>query len=338
MLTQRCAVAAAGWALLLSGCSGGAPSTVATPVAVPTSASPTPTPSPAPAVDPLTGTAPQGTARVVVLKVDNGPLARPYQRGLAAAAMVFQELMEGGSTRLLAVYDNGFDGEVGPVRSIRESDPDLLGQFGPVALGFSGGNAGVKAGFRTAVRAGRIFDASYDALPGLYRLGERRADARNFFTTPARLAAALPGATTVRPTGLRFGPRVGGTPAATAAASFSGDSTVRVAADPATGRWSVFQDGRQMADYAPANVIVQSVPVRASRYQDIHGVNTPFTVSTGRGPVSVLRDGMRVDGTWQRANVSGVTRYLDAAGRDLRLKPGPTLVLLLPAGRPLTTG
>ena len=336
MITRRSGASVIGLTLLLVGCSGGAPSTVATPVAVRTSASPTP--APPVAVDPLTGTAPPGAARVVVLKVDNSPLARPYQRGLAAAALVFQELMEGGSTRLLALYDNGFAGEVGPVRSVRESDPDLLGQFGPVALGFSGGNEGVKAGFRTAVRAGQIFDASYDAFPGLYRLGERRADARNFFTTPARLAAAVPGATTVRPSGLRFGPMIGGTPAATAAASFSGDSTVRVAADPTAGRWSVFQDGRQMTDYAPANVIVQSVPVRASRYQDIHGVNTPFTVSTGGGAVSVLRDGKRVDGTWQRANVSGVTRYLDIAGQDLRLKPGPTLVLLLPAGRPLTTG
>ena len=318
-----------------------APRTAARPSTAPVrsrpglSAQPAP---PAPGVDPLTGRSPVGAAPVVALKVDNGPLARRYQRGLAGAAVVYQELIEGSSTRLVAVYDNGYRGEVGQIRSVREGDAELLGQHGSVALGFSGGNTGVKAGFRSSVRRGRIFDASYDRLPRLYRLGEQRADARNFFTTPARLAAAVPGATRVRPTGLRFGPVPGGSPVRSATASFARGTTVRVRYLPADGVWQVFQDGRQMVGYTPTNVVVQQVRVRASRYADVLGSNSPFTVTIGSGPVSVLRGGLRVDGRWQRANVSGVTRYLDARGGDLRLKPGPTLILLVPTGRALTVG
>lgn len=289
-------------------------------------------------VDPLTGLAPAGAAPVVVLKVDNGPLARPYQRGLSGAVVVYQELIEGGSTRFIALYDDGYAGEVGPIRSVRESDAALLGQYGPVALGFSGGNTGVKAGFRAAVLGGRILDASYDRLPGIYRLGEQRADARNFFTSPAKVAAAVPGATRVRPAGLRFWPVASGSPVSTATASFVAGSTVRVHYLPADGVWQVFQDGRLMPGYTPTNIVLQQVQVPPSRYVDVRGSNTPYTVTIGSGPVSVLRGGLRVDGWWQRANVSGVTRYLDGQGRDLRLKPGSTLVLLVPAGRALTVG
>ena len=330
---------------LLAGCGGSGksaqtpntagvtPSPSASPL--PSSAAPT---TPSGGLDPLTGLAPRGASPVVVLKIDNAPLARPYQRGLSQAAIVFEEVVEGGSTRMLAVFDNGFAGEVGPVRSVRESDPELLGQLGPVALGFSGGNSGVTAGFHAVVRAGRIFDASYDAFPGLYRLGERRADARNFFTTPGRLAAALPAATKVRESGLRFGAPVGGSPAASATTSFSAQSTVRVVYSASTGRWTVFQDGRQMSDYAPANIIFQQVQVRASQYSDVHGENTPYTVSVGSGQATVLRDGVRADGMWKRGATGAVTRYVDKTGKDLLLRPGPTLVLLIPAGRPLTVG
>jgi hypothetical protein len=53
-------------------------------------------------------------APVVVVKIDNGVLARRYHRGLEDAAVVYQELVEGGATRFAAVYDRRSADEVGP--------------------------------------------------------------------------------------------------------------------------------------------------------------------------------------------------------------------------------
>lgn len=323
----------------LAACSGGgkpaaSPSATASPTA---SATPSATPTTS-TLDPLTGTSPRSTGTVLGVKVDNALLARPYQAGLGHAAVVYQELVEGGSTRLLAVFESDLagPGEVGPIRSVRESDVELVREYGRMALAFSGGNTGVKAIVHAAVGKGWLVDASYDVAPGAYRLGARRVDARNFFTVPSRLAAARPGGP-VPDVGFRFGPLAPGgvaTPAATAL--FAGTSRVSFRWSAATGTWSIAQDGRLMPGVAPANIIVQRVVERGSRFVDIHGKPTPYTVTTGSGPATVFRDGVRVDATWTRAGY-GATHFT-SGGKDVLLRPGRTWVLLVPTTGSLSFG
>ena len=286
-------------------------------------------------VDPLTGLRPRRTGPVVAIKVDNEGLARPYQRGLDRAAIVYQELMEGGSTRLLAVFDDQSRGEVGPIRSVRESDIDLLREFGQLAVGFSGGNRGVKATFHRAERSGWVLDASYDVLPGAYRIGEHRADANNFFSSPGALAAARPRASAPRDIGLRFAVApLRGPATAAATASYAAGSTVRVVYDGRSHTYAIYQDGRRMQGVAPNNIVVQFVTERTSRYVDVLGNGTPYTVTIGGGRAVVLRDGVRVESRWLRQGF-GRTRFVTTGRREVPLRPGRTWVLLLPAGRPL---
>ena len=327
---------------LLAACGGAEAQPIAKGSPTPSaSSSPTPPPAPKPpAVSPLTGTAPLPTSNVVGIKIDNSPLARPYFRGLDKASLIYQELMEGGSTRFLAIYGAANGAEVGPIRSVREGDIELLRQFGKVALGSSGGNTGVLATLAKAERGGQILDVSFDTVPGPYRKGERRKDAINFYTTPAKIDAAKPSGTRAKDIGLRFAPLPpgAGQPAAKASIRFSEISKVTVQHDAATGTYAVFQDGTRMPGFAPTNVVVQHVKIRMSRYVDVVGNRTPFTETIGDGPVAVLRDGRRLSGTWRRQQVDWGTRFLDDKGRDLPLKPGPTLVLLVPSGQPLTVG
>lgn len=226
----------------------------------------------------------------MVVKVDNGVLARPYHRGLEQAALVYQELVEGGATRFAAVYDRASTAEVGPVRSARVSDFELLRPLGPVALAFSGGNPGTLREFQQEVRAGRALDASYDVTPQIYRLAERRRDARNFFTTPDGVRSARPATVAARDIGLRFGPLgASGAPAARADIRFSKFSLVSVQYDAASGTYRVRQDGQAMPGVRPANVIVQRVQIKATRYKDVLGLPTPYTVTVGSGAATVLR-------------------------------------------------
>ena len=339
MLLQLPAACFAAFALTAA-CSGGGSSHALKPTPTPTpsaTASPTPSPTPAP-VDLLTGLPSPASGPLVAIKVDNAVLARPYQTGLSRAAVVYQELVEGGSTRLLAVFESSLAGlrEVGPIRSVRESDVELVRQFGKIDIGFSGGNTGVKAIVRTAARNGWLIDASYDVRPGAYRLGAQRRDARNFFAVPSALAAH-PGNGAVD-IGLRFGaPAVGGVPLASAVATYAAQSRVTLRYNPAAFTWSVAQDGRLMGGVGPANVVIQRVVERPSGFRDVHGQPTPYTVTAGAGAVTVLRDGQRFTGTWKRAG-HGATHFLGASGKDIPLRPGPTWVLLVPTSGGISFG
>jgi hypothetical protein len=118
---------------------------------------------------------------------------------------------------------------------------------------------------------------------------------------------------------------------------YSPQTRVTVAYSAATGTWSVAQNGSLTPGAAPANVILQRVPVRPSRFTDVRGQATPYTVTTGSGPVTVLRDGKRYTGTWKRTGF-GPTHFVDAAGRDILLRPGPTWVLLVPNSGSISFG
>jgi hypothetical protein len=72
------------------------------------------------------------------VKIDDTATARP-QLGISSADIVYVEQVEGGLTRLLAVFGSTLPAQVGPLRSVRASDTQILAQYGPVGLAFSGG-------------------------------------------------------------------------------------------------------------------------------------------------------------------------------------------------------
>nr|MDQ6911207.1 DUF3048 domain-containing protein [Actinomycetota bacterium] len=73
------------------------------------------------------------------VKIDNVPEAQP-QTGLDSADVVFEEIVEGGLTRLMAVFQSNDADQLGPVRSVRPTDPNLAAAFGGV-FAYSGGSA-----------------------------------------------------------------------------------------------------------------------------------------------------------------------------------------------------
>ncbi|MCW2671064.1 MAG: CchlO [Frankiales bacterium] len=313
-------------------CSGSSGHKVAVKPAAVETPSATPSPKPAPVLaDALTGGSAKG-GPVVAVKIDNAPLARPFQKGIGRASVVYEELVEGGLTRFLAVYEVKASGtaDVGPVRSARESDVGVLRAYDNPPLGFSGANTGVLAIFRSAQRSGWLKDGSYDDFSRAYRLGSQRADARNFFVDLGKLSTLNP-TNKVKDVGFTFSPGTPTTGVATASAvaAFSTVTRVGLTYSAATHTWSITQNGTPMPGVAPANIVVQRVAIQHSRFVDVHGQPTPYTKTTGSGAVTILRDGQRLTGTWKRTSY-GATRYYNAAGKQISLRPGKTWVLLLP--------
>lgn len=276
------------------------------------------------------GTGVPNVGPVLAVKIDNAPDARP-QTGLDAADVVYAEQVEGGLSRLMAVFASTLPDSVGPVRSARESDLELLGQFHEPTLAFSGAQHKLLPLIDDAPLdpepAGRVPDAWYR--------GTGKAAPHNLYLRPRRLMDSAPGDAALT-TGFRFGaaPK-GGTPEASRTVRFpSARFTFTWSAD--RERWLVAMDGTPTVttdgtSVAPATVVIQYVKVRASRYHDFLGNNTPFTESVGSGTAQVLRDGRAFDANWTRPEAADGTRFTSPDGTPMNFAPGQVWVVLAKA-------
>ena len=184
---------------------GGGP---ARPVAV----TPTPSPSPSPShpvqlVSPFTGEPVKSLKRVLAVKIDNIVYARP-QTGLTHADIVYVLPVEGGLSRFLAIFSSDYPRVIGPVRSAREDDLELLRQFGRPAFAYSGATPALLPYIH---RTARIVDLYAGTTSGYYRDLSRVAP-YNLYAHTGQLLAQAPGASRARDIGFRFGPLAVSTP------------------------------------------------------------------------------------------------------------------------------
>ncbi len=136
---------------------------------------------------PLTGIATEQVPQrpALAVKIDNAPAARP-QAGLNSADIIFEEQVEGNITRFVALFHSKQPGVVGPVRSARTSDFDILANLGFPLFANSGANANVLRGIAEAP----VRDAGASRLAGPYRReGSRRAPHNLYVDTDAVWAA-----------------------------------------------------------------------------------------------------------------------------------------------------
>lgn len=343
-------IAAAGLMLAtLVSCGGGdskdsdktsapAPTETAAP---PTTLPETPPPPPAPpAVNPLTGIEGVPAGPVIGVKIDDTANGRP-QIGINAADVVYVEQAEGGLTRLLAVYASQKP-EVGPVRSVRASDPELLGQYGNVAIVASGG-----AGHALeAVANSSLVDAQLGAVPDSYRRSPARFAPYNVLVNLETLSGAVQagGAKDVGFAWAAADPRVAAAPPASRIDTSVGTTGVSFEWDPSINRYVRLIDGvRQAAEsgdpVATPNVLVQLCAVEPDYDDvDVNGSPSSFTHTVGSGPAVLFREGHRIDGTWSRPSLESPTTFVDAGGATLQLAPGGVWVVLATQGAPVASG
>ncbi|GAA1193900.1 DUF3048 domain-containing protein [Prauserella alba] len=266
---------------------------------------------------------------VVVVKIDNVEEARP-QTGLSAADIVYVEPVEGGLTRLAAVYASRLPEVAGPVRSARETDIALVRQFGRPVLVYSGGAPEIEPLLRRAP----ITLVTDKTRPGAYFRGNDRPIPHNLYVRPHR----LPGQNRERapePVTESGAAPAGGTRTDTRTVDFRA-ARYRFTWSPGDGGWRVSFDGaplrtREAGDVTAGTVVVQRVAVREGRQvRDSGGQLSPVAVTVGRGEATILRDGRAFDGTWSRPSGGEKTTYRTGDGRRIPVGEGPVWVLLTP--------
>jgi hypothetical protein len=237
-------------------------------------------------------------------------------------------------TRLAAVFSSVIPERVGPVRSARISDIEILSQFGRVAFAYSG----AQSKLLPVIAAANLQD-----------LGAQRQSPTIYTTDPERIQPyamvlradllmqliqekgfAIDSAKSI---GFTFGslPEGGAVtekvvmnwPAATYSATWSEEDA----------RWLLSHNNA--VNYAdsglvlgPTTLVIQMVSITPSEYKDKVGGVTPFSQTVGSGKAYVLRDGQRFTTTWTRASAEAGTTFTFADGTIMNFDPGQIWIAL----------
>ena len=334
-MISRSLAALLGAALLVGACSSDPEPRADKPTESATSTSPTPTPTPTP-TSLLAGRVGLLDGPVLAVKIDNTAKAHP-QRGLSKADVVYIEQVEGGVTRLVALFSSQLPTKVAPVRSARHTDVDLLRQYGNVALAYSGSNRGVGR----ALHRAPLKLVSNDVSHRGYNRTSSRPAPYNVVGDPAELLKrAGKGVDVPKRVGYEFGELpAGGKPAKSVTARYP-MATVGAVWSKKRSAWLLSMDGKKdMAEeggqLGAATFVIQFATVKGSRFHDVNGVTSPETDTIGRGRALFFRDGQVFQGQWSRPKATAPTTYT-FGGEKAVFAPGTVWVALVGRHHPVS--
>ena len=277
--------------------------------------------------------------RALAVKVDNsGSESRP-QAGLAAADIVYEVLVEAARTRFIAVFHSEIPSRIGPVRSARSSDIDILDDLATPYLASSGANSTVLRELGQAARAGTLVDVGGARMYAPYTRDRSRRAPHNLYFLYENLGGGDPDAPPV-PLFEYGSPNPPGLPDATGVTVTYHKGSGNVVShiwDSISGGWVRIQRGSVhttetdfgIAEVAPANVAVVWMPYGTSAADR----RSPQALSYGSGEALVLISGSVHEAVWERTEGQIGFRFSDAAGNPLSLSPGATWLLLANTSR-----
>lgn len=296
---------------------------------------------PAPiATDPLTGEKVNDNP-LIAAKIDNTRAGRP-QFGVSKADIVYVEQVEGGLTRLLVLFRSDLPDEIGPIRSVRTTDSELLPMYGTPGLAFSGGAGGpLEALARTPV-----VNLSADSAGAAYWRSDLATGSYNLHVNVKKLAET-DGLGKPRSPGFVFAandPRLKAYPivkrlgvtmqASTVGFSYVGGAKYQMMHGENPEGYVDHDGSRVQVD----NVLVQNVQDEPDGTVDSVGAPSYLSHTVGTGTFTLYRDGRAMTGTWKRTALDAPTSYLAKDGKPVMFRPGRTWVLLAPQSAVSTTG
>jgi hypothetical protein len=277
----------------------------------------------------------------IVVKVDNSPEARPHA-GVNQADIVY-ELQVEGITRFMEVFHSQTPDRIGPVRSARSSDINLLSNLNRPLLIWSGGNPGVTNEVLMAQDNGLLVDLVHG---GAANAEFSRDSSRSVGYEHTLFVNALGIRTNFTPEDAGppqavFGRRAAGETLPATAIDFPGITIdfglgVRVdyVWDAERGGWDRFQvdshhgpgDSAFMDEagvqVAPPTVVILNLP-----YENSGG--SPVAQSVGGGSGMVLTEGKALMVNWMRQSADEPWTLIDpTTSQPVALPVGPTWVAL----------
>jgi hypothetical protein len=270
---------------------------------------------------------------ILAVKIDDSVSARP-QIGIDRADIVYIEQVEGGLTRLAAIFSSEIPTLIGPIRSARISDIEILAQYGRVVFAYSG----AQSKLLPVISAANLNDyGAQRQSPTIYTRDESRTSPTNMVLRADLLLEKVRSdgrdIATSRSVGWNFGELpIGGTAITEAKLSWPAAS-YEAKWSKEEGRWLVFNNGianmsASGVQHGPTTFLIQNVEILPSEYGDKFGGVTPYSKTIGSGTGFVLRDGKYFPATWSRPDELSGTTWLAQDGSELPFARGQIWIAL----------
>jgi len=271
---------------------------------------------------------------ILVVKIDDTSLARP-QIGLEEADLVYIEQVEGGLTRLAAIFSSVIPTKIGPVRSARISDIDILSQYGKALFAYSG----AQSAMLTVIANSNLWDyGAQRSSPTIYTRDETRRSPYNMVLR-ADLLLEKAGTTDQRDIaiskslGWNFGEAPTGGVAIESVLVQWPASKYEVTWSNAENRWLLSNGGvpnfsASGKQLGATTFVIQNVKISNSIYRGSDGGYTPLSETLGTGTGYILRDGRSFKANWSRPAAESGTTWTMADGSEIEFAAGSVWVAL----------
>jgi hypothetical protein len=297
-------------------------------------------------VNPLTGLEVENpenlNRRPVFVKVANYPASGRPHAGLSAADIVFEYYIGYGSNRFIALYYGENAEQIGPVRSGRLVDPQLVSMYQGI-LGFQSAYETIYAkivdilGIRAISGTGNVCPAICD-------------DGRNIVTSVFANSEALTELSTQRGVdnhqytldGMSFDPEApaGGVPGLDALILYANSNRGEWRYDERSGKYLRWIEDAESTDLEMIPLVDQNTDeqLEFSNVVVLFAYYTEYTAAmhdidlwgntTGRRAV-VFRDGQAYEVTWAAPSSDQPIQFFDQNGDPFPLKPGNTWMAMM---------
>jgi len=268
---------------------------------------------------------------VVMVKYGNSRPDRPHYN-LNQADLIYVEEVEWGLTRIAAMFNTKFPSVVGPTRSARISDLELLEQFTNPGLAYSGANDVLLK----AIRKSQSISLSPSDRSSFYYRNLSKAAPHNQLLRLSSMMAKETKVGAIKDVGLTFNatPATGGTKTTYFQAAWS---SARVSGLWTGKSWTISFDGSIHRDavnksfLTPKTIVLQYVERKETKYGDKFGGKTPLLKTVGAGRAIVLRNGQSFDGTWSRPTSEAGTIF-SVANSQFAFDVGQVMIVLVDGG------
>ena len=256
---------------------------------------------------PLTGTPLESADEIpnrpaLAVKMPNNPQALP-QTGLNEADVVFEEIINDGITRFAAVFHSQGSDPVGPIRSGRAQDVDILSNLNSPLFAWSGGNPGVTRVINNSTLTSLSYVGGYGN--SYYRRDGRGGAPHNLFSSTDTLWELAPDEFAIPPQIFPY--MLPGEVAEGDTASIIEIELDSILArwdyDAASGRYLRSEYGEPHMSELTGQVWADNVVVMLVEYrQSTIDAKSPEAVTVGGGQLLIFADGVVRQGVWQRSS------------------------------------
>ena len=260
---------------------------------------------------------------VIAVKIDDTNAAHP-QEAVEFADVVFVTQVEAGLTRLMGIYSSNYPELIGPVRSARISDIDILAQFGRVGFLYSG----AQSKLRPVIAQSNLVNLSAERNPPtIYFNDPSRNPPYAMMVKPNLLLEKTDALVMAQSVGWSHGQRSDSARRVESVKINWPNAQYQAYWSKAEKRFLLKHNGRENLSSAGVALgsnmmVIQKIEITPSEYGDKFGGITPKNHVVGQGEAFLLRDGRVTKALWSRESATAQTKWTLPDGTEAKFADG----------------